>query len=367
MILNKYKNELWHRCMQSEWPNLAEYLRRANNFLEMGYHNESALNLRTFFEKSIDYIGERENIKSLREENTKEKIEYNPLKRKLDTMKKINFIDINTYNHLQRVRAELNPMVHDKRREVDEYEYEYTLPIYFQETIIFAKWFISKYTDLEKFKKELEENKSDDIDDIKSNIKRIKYCQNVSQCGRNFGENYEFDICVRCGFPVVEKYIEDNEYNNEKIENYAKEDVQDKHFLFIGELFIKKSKVDGEYVIESEDGVVKSQMELIADELVLGRKSTSGDYSPDIDFGLYIEGSDRSNKVSKRHALVYKEKDSYYVKNISKGNYIIVEDKEQSTEESIVEKYLEGNDVMKLEDNDVVKISDVGFIQYIKR
>ena len=164
-------------------------------------------------------------------------------------------------------------------------------------------------------------------------ICRVKYREDM--------EEYELDNCSVCGAPIIlieetpdEKVLESSPLSNE--DNNISEDSnevfsekKDVYFKVLanGEIVISQFKeevdtnVSGPRVNIYSGVTLKSVFKLEYDETSIGRRSVAE--TPDIDLSMY----DRKNITSRKHALIYKLKDNYYVRNESSKNSLHVNKK----------------------------------------
>ena len=97
---------------------------------------------------------------------------------------------------------------------------------------------------------------------------------------------------------------------------------------------------------ELKDNEIFKVYELKYDETIIGRNSS--EFTPDID----LQEVDNENAISRKHLLVYKEDDKYYVRNLSKKCSVHI--KRYDEDEP---KVLSFNESVVIEDGDFIVLS----------
>lgn len=207
---------------------------------------------------------------------------------------------------------------------------------------------------------------------------RIKQCFNPD-CSIKYREDmddYNLDNCTKCGAPII--FIEcDENFNNfsnpnsssDNINNYMNKDKlelekdiltqnNDRNVIFKlsanGEIIVTENEeinfdLTGPRLIIYSGVTAKDVYEIKYDEVVIGRRNVSE--IPDIDLSIY----DRNNITSRRHALVYKLRDRFYVRNESSKNSLHVNKK----------AIAKGED-FRLENGDLIILSRSYVLQFLE-
>lgn len=119
----------------------------------------------------------------------------------------------------------------------------------------------------------------------------------------------------------LEKSSEDTEVDENSLDNeeVSEEDDDDGEIVeFNEEENINEDNIDpyegikGNNLILYKDNEIFKVYELKYDEIIIGRNSS--EFTPDID----LQVVDRENITSRKHLLIYKEEDNYYLRNLSK-------------------------------------------------
>ena len=164
-------------------------------------------------------------------------------------------------------------------------------------------------------------------------ICRVKYREDM--------EEYNLDNCTVCGAPIIliEEMADDNISESSTLNNENSDILEDcnevcserKDVIFEVlsngniEILLSENEVDtnvsGPRVNVYSGVTLKAVYKLEYDETTVGRRSVAE--TPDIDLSMY----DRKNITSRKHALIYKFKDNYYVRNESSKNSLHVNKK----------------------------------------
>ena len=105
--------------------------------------------------------------------------------------------------------------------------------------------------------------------------------------------------------------------------------------------------IKGDNLILYKDNKIFKVYELKYDEIIIGRNSS--EFTPDID----LQEIDDENAISRKHLLVYKEDDNYYIRNISKNCSVHI--KRYDEDETKVVPF---NESMIIEDGDFIVLSE---------
>lgn len=129
-----------------------------------------------------------------------------------------------------------------------------------------------------------------------------------------------------------DKYLENKEASEEK------EDVDEEENPY--------ENIKGNNLILYKDNEVFEIYELKYDEMIIGRNSS--EFNPDID----LSEIDNENATSRKHLLIYKENDNYYIRNLSKKCSVHI--KRYDENEAIVVQF---NESVIIEDGDFIVLS----------
>lgn len=105
--------------------------------------------------------------------------------------------------------------------------------------------------------------------------------------------------------------------------------------------------IKGDNLILYKDNKIFKVYELKYDEIIIGRNSS--EFTPDID----LQEIDDENAISRKHLLVYKEDDNYYIRNISKKCSVHIKRYEEDET-----KVVPFNESMIIEDGDFIVLSE---------
>lgn len=169
------------------------------------------------------------------------------------------------------------------------------------------------------------------------NEKFDKKCSDTEICGSKFklsdllpGEN----TCPVCGSSLIDLTEEDSQ---------PAEDTTDSNFVLGDVLTI--DKYGYLHIIDSEEehryegrdrlkininGRVYKCECIMFDEYTLGRNSTT--FCPDID----LSKIDFENRISRKHLMIYRDEDQFYVRNLSSKNTVHINETLLACDESMV-------------------------------
>lgn len=357
--MSNYKDEIWFKCLEEKLPDQARLLDDAYSNVERQAYNAFG-SARTLLEKNIDYIGQIENKRQLRHGQGK-------LFNRIEILKKQKIVSNDVYESLHRIRAMGNKMHEGDNSLMAQKRAESIL----KEVEGYFLWFLYKYEDLKGY--EMNINNSQEIKEdrditpeygditpeyreiiTKENIKIVKYCSNKKQCGRKYEDKYPYHMCIKCGALIdqieeIEK-IDDSQYKEEKKKQDTPKELN--HYIIIG--YNKKEGEEYHYVF-------KDKIKLEFDEVIIGRRSYTYNYIPDIDLTKYIDDDEDFTEVSRKHAMIYKKYDSFYIKNLTEEDDIEFFSENDENEVSI--KVRESR-VLK-EDETCIIGNDLIFLNYV--
>ena len=140
--------------------------------------------------------------------------------------------------------------------------------------------------------------------------------------------------------------IEENEAEDIVITEANEEDEEEEDELENTEEVNPYENIKGNNLILYKDNEIFKVYELKYDETIIGRNSS--EFTPDID----LQEVDNENAISRKHLLVYKEDDKYYVRNLSKKCSVHI--KRYDEDEP---KVLSFNESVVIEDGDFIVLS----------
>lgn len=177
------------------------------------------------------------------------------------------------------------------------------------------------------------------------NEKFDKRCSDTLSCGAKFklsdllpGEN----VCPFCGKSLIDLTIEEDP---EPVGEPIKETTEDPQLEFVLGDVLTIDKYGYIHIIDSEEehryegrdrlkiyinGRVYKCECIMFDEYTVGRNSTT--FCPDID----LSKIDFENRISRKHLMIYRDEDQFYVRNLSSKNTVHVNETLLSENESIV-------------------------------
>ncbi len=347
MVGSRYKNFGWYRCLRDNGiEELYKMIDDAHDIIDKQPYN-AANSIRGFWEHMMDYIGRKENIPSLREGGKNDKDQDARLVEKINILYERKIINKRTKDRLTNIRKTCNEKLHHGRHGEESLV---QISNVFYETCIVAKSIVARYFDLSPYEELMGDDLANDGLENKKKEKTIYICSNKTQCGRRHKDNYAYDCCTSCGAPI-EKIIvpiKDDEIQEEGIATPVEFD-QSKAGDWL--------KV---YILDESTGCLRefSEIKLEDDEIILGRKSSTS--TPDIDLCEYILNADYKASVSKKHMMIYKKNDSYYLRDLSDWDSV------QIKEDGQEQRVLEYQETVRLKHNTVIGITTVA-LKYIKR
>lgn len=167
-----------------------------------------------------------------------------------------------------------------------------------------------------------------------------KICSDTVSCGAKFKLSEllpEENVCQYCGKSLIDSNEEDPEPMDEP--------TKDPQFNFVLGDVLTIDKYGYLHIIDSEEehryegrdrlkiyinGRVYKCECIMFDEYTVGRNSTT--FCPDID----LSKIDFENRISRKHLMIYRDEDQFYVRNLSSKNTVHVNETLLSENESMV-------------------------------
>lgn len=182
-----------------------------------------------------------------------------------------------------------------------------------------------------------------------STYKNESYVKRCDRCDMNFTEEMLMagqETCLMCGSKLINLTE-----NTEVKPSIIKEDKSPKlkNILTIdkyGYMHFIDNEEENRYKGKDRlkiciNGIVCKSEHIHFDEYTLGRNSTT--FCPDIDLSKF----DYENRISRKHLMIYRKEDTYFVRNLSSKNTVHVNG-----------ELLGENDSKEIENNDTITLSN---------